>query len=123
MQSLATRVAARALVGQKTRVEGDGYAQRGITLPIATGRVLNEGDNGMTLQCTATLTLQIPEGLPDGFRCKVITNGTTSFDPTGATQVNGATSTVTRAAATAANAVVEIVQRADVANSYTVTGA
>lgn len=88
----------------------------------ASNRALTATDNGSIIDCTgAAVSLTIPFGLPQPFACKVLTNGTTSFISTGGTLLNGATATLTRVAATAGNAAVDIVSRS-VANSYVVTG-
>lgn len=89
---------------------------------VNSSRALTAADNGMHLECTATVTLTVPSGLPAGFRCDVIPNGTTSIATSGGALVNGAGTTLTRLAATAANAIVTIAQRASAANSYVVTG-
>lgn len=88
---------------------------------VATSRALTQADNGMWLECTATVTLTVPVGLI-GFSCSVIPSGTTSIASSGGALLNGATTTLTRAAATAANAIVSIVGRTSAVDSYVVSG-
>lgn len=90
------------------------------TTAVATSRALTDADNGKTLECTATVTLTVPPGLMSNFGCAIIPNGTTSIASSGGALLNGATSTLTRAASS--NAIFAIVPRASAANSYVVTG-
>lgn len=92
-----------------------------MTTVVASSRSLTVADNGNVLECTATVTLTVPVGLPVGFRCKVIPSGTTSIASDGTSKLNGDTVTLTRTSA--ANALFEIVGRASVADSYVVSGA
>lgn len=93
------------------------------SLAVASNRSLNANDWGKTLDCTAAgLTLTVPVGLPPDFWCNVIPNGTTSIASDGTALLNGATTTVARIAATAANTMF-VVRNRSVANSYVVTGA
>lgn len=94
----------------------------GAAMTEAVSRTLQASDNGRTLECTATITLTVPVGLPANFGCQIITNGTTSVASDGTALLNGATATLTRAAATAANTVISIVAKASASNSYAVTG-
>lgn len=89
-------------------------------ITVATSRALTAADNGATLECTATVTLTVPEGLPAGFGCAVIPSGTTSVARSGAALLNGAGTTLTRAAAS--NAMFAITARASAVDSYVVTG-
>lgn len=90
------------------------------TIGVSASRSLTADDDGQVLDCTAAdLTLTVPAGLPPSFGCLVIPNGTTSIESGGGALLNGATSALTRAAAS--NASVAIVGRA-AANSYIVTG-
>jgi len=42
-----------------------------------TSRTIAVGDNGMILKCTAAITLTLPAtGIPEGFNCMVLQNGT-----------------------------------------------
>lgn len=86
----------------------------------ATSRALTSADNGKTLEVTATITLTVPVGLPTGFACAIIPSGTTSIASSGGALLNGATTTLTRAAT--GNTLVAIVGRASAADSYVVTG-
>jgi len=95
----------------------------GATTVEGTSRSLTNADNGKTLECSATITLTVPAGLVSGFSCHIIPSGTTSIASGGGTLLNGATTTVTRIAATAANARFSLVPRASAADSYVVTGA
>lgn len=92
----------------------------GATTQVGTSRALTADDNGQTLECTATVTLTVPVGLEANFGCAVIPNGTTSIASSGGALLNGATSTLTRAAAN--NPLVAIVARASAVDSYVVTG-
>lgn len=107
------RVAFNAL--GPSSVSGDG-----IPVPVASSRALTAADNGMVLECTATVTLTVPAGLPNGFACAVIPSGTTSIASSGGALLNGATSTLTRAAAT--NAMFAIQERASATDSFVVSG-
>lgn len=101
-------------------VDGAGNDAFGTTA-VASSRALTDADNGKTLECTGTVTLTVPTGLMTNFGCAIIPNGTTSVASSGGALINGATTTLTRAAS--ANAVFAIVPRASAANSYVVTGA
>nr|WP_145550350.1 hypothetical protein [Variovorax boronicumulans] len=90
------------------------------TVAVASSHALAATDDGKTLECTATATLTVPATLPAGFRCQVIPFDTTSVASAGGALLNGATTTLTRAAT--ANPLVTIVARASAANSYVVTG-
>jgi hypothetical protein len=87
---------------------------------VATSRALTAADDGATLECTATVTLTVPAGLPANFGCAVIPSGTTSIASDGTALLNGALTTLTRAAAS--NPMFGIVLRASVANSHVVSG-
>ena len=98
----------------------DATLLQGVPVPVSVSRDLNASDNGQTLECTATVTLTVPAGLPAGFSCAVLPSGTTSIASGGGSLLNGATGTVTRAAAS--NAAFAIIGRASAADSYVVTG-
>ena len=87
---------------------------------VSVSRALDSADNGATLECSATVTLIVPAGLPREFGCIVIPSGTTSIASSGGALLNGATTTLTRAAAS--NSTVAIIGRASAADSYVVTG-
>jgi hypothetical protein len=87
-----------------------------------SSRVLTVADNGRVLECTATITLTVPDGLPAGFSCDVVTNGTTSIARNGTATLNGAGTTLTRLASTATNRIVTIQKLASAAEAYAVTG-
>lgn len=90
---------------------------------VAASRALTAADWGKTLDCTAgAISLTVPVGLPVDFECRIIPNGTTSIVSDGTALLNGATTTVTRAAATAANTMFSLRMRTT-ANSFVVTGA
>lgn len=92
-----------------------------LTVAVAASRDLTAADNGKTLECTNSgLTLTVPLGLGSNFGCAIIPNGTTSIASSGGTLLNGATSTLTRAAS--GNAAVAIIPRISAVNSYVVTG-
>lgn len=110
---------ARLSINGTSLVDAAGNAAFGTTT-VATSRSLTDADNGKTLECTATVTLTVPIGLMTNFGCAIIPNGTTSIASSGGALIQGATTTLTRAAAT--NAIFAIVPRASAANSYVVTG-
>lgn len=90
---------------------------------VAASRALTAADWGKTLDCTAAaISLTVPVGLPVDFECRIIPNGTTSIVSDGTSLLNGALTTVTRAAATAANTMFSLRMRTT-ANSFMVTGA
>ncbi len=90
-------------------------------LGVQSSRSLNQGDNGMTLEVLADgVTLTVAPGLTPDFACAVIPNGTTSIASSGGVLLNGATSTLTRAAAS--NTLFGIQARASAVSSYVVTG-
>lgn len=86
---------------------------------VSNSRTLTAADNGLTLECTATVTLTVPVGLAN-FGCAIIPSGTTSIASDGTALLNGGTSTVTRAAGS--NALFAIQCRASAVDSYVVTG-
>lgn len=87
---------------------------------VATSRALAAADNGKVLECTATVTITVPIGLPSMFGCVIIPSGTTSIASSGGALLNGATTTLTRAAAS--NAMFAITGRKSATDSYVVTG-
>lgn len=88
---------------------------------VSASRALAESDNGQILEMGAAgLTLTIPKGLSVGWHCHVIPNGTTSLATSGGALVNGAATTLTRAAT--GNPAFDIIPRVSVADSYVVTG-
>lgn len=111
----AARVAVGVLAGTATVADGPGRA-----IAVSASRNLTNADNGQTLECTTTLTLTMPVGLVSDFACAIIPSGTTSIASDGTALLNGATTTLTRAAAS--NAMVAIQARISAANSYVVTG-
>lgn len=98
----------------------DATLLQSVAVPVSVSRDLNASDNGQTLECTATVTLTVPTGLPAGFQCAILPSGTTSIASGGGTLLNGATSTLTRA--DSSNAVFAIIGLASAANSYKVSG-
>jgi hypothetical protein len=91
------------------------------TAVVSVSRALNAADDGMTLELSAAgLTLTVPAGLPQGFGCLVLPNGTTTFASSGGALLNGAVDTITRSAGD--NVAVAILARVTAANSYAVTG-
>lgn len=87
---------------------------------VSASRDLTAADNDCVLEATATITLTVPDGLPEGFSCAVIPNGTTSVARGGSVLLNGGSSTLTRA--DTLNPMFAIQQRASSPNSYVVTG-
>ncbi len=92
----------------------------GAAVTVGSSRALTAADNGALLEATATVTLTVPIGLPAGFACVVIPSGTTSVASSGGALLNGATTTLTRAAAS--NAMFAIQSRASAVDSYVVSG-
>lgn len=90
------------------------------TIYVAASRTLLASDNGATLECAADITLTVPPGFPQGFSAAVIANGTTSIAAGSGVLLNGAGTTVTRAAAS--NAMFAIVGRASLPDSYVISG-
>lgn len=124
MDTLGNRVAARGLRGVATRVESNYASITPVGIPVAASRTINVGDNGATIVPSATLTLTVPEGLPDGFRCDVAASaGTTSVAKAGTVTLNGAGTTLTRLFSTAANTQFQIKKSVNGAETYIVTGA
>lgn len=122
MDTLGNRIAARGALGIKTRIGNQDTGLISPSIVVATSRTLNVGDNGATLEVTATATLTVPDGLPDNFFCHVApTTGTTSVARATTATLNGAATTLTRAAATAANTRFTI-QKKGSAEAYVVTG-
>ena len=91
------------------------------TAAVAVSRNLIPADQDCVLDCTATLTLTVPAGLPNGFKCTVLTisGNTTTVAFTGTTG-NGAGTSLARAGLT--QLAFDIAQRS-VANAFVVTGA
>lgn len=107
------------IIGVKN-ADGSEIRFGGMTLAVTVNRPLSPDDNGNLLDCVnADLTITVPQGLPVGFSCLVIPGGTTTFASSGGTLLNGATTSVTRAAAS--NATVTILTRANNAG-YLITG-
>lgn len=88
-------------------------------LLVSTSRSLLDSDNGLTLECTAAVTLTIPAGL-NNFGCAIIPFGTLTISSDGTSLINGATASLSRAAAI--NPIIAVQPRSSAANSYVVTG-
>ena len=87
---------------------------------VSASRTLVEADNGQFLEMLAAgLTLTVPSGLSVNWNCQIIPLGTTSIAASGTT-LNGAGTTLTRAAAS--NVVFSIIPRVSNGNAYLVTG-
>lgn len=97
-----------------------------IVVALAADYVLLPADSGKVFDAQATLNLDVPVGLPPNFFCVVIGNKsgvTVSVRSVGAVALlNGATTTLTRAAATAGNGLWSIQKRVAV-DDFAVTGA
>lgn len=110
--------------GKFTAEYDDGSVSIGSIIPssivVPASRFLTAADDGATLDCTNTLTLTIPSGLPSGFGVAVITNGTTTISKTGGVTLNGGTADLTRAQAS--NVMFAIVNKKSSTDSYVVTG-
>lgn len=101
-------------------VAAPGGAVQGASVSVATSRALTAADDGCVIECTAGgLTITVPAGLPTNFGCVVVPNGTTTVASSGGALINGATTSLTRTAAS--NPTFAIVART-AANSYVVTG-
>lgn len=92
----------------------------GVAITVGSSRALTSADDGKIIECTTTVTLTVPASLPSGFACVVIPSGTTSVASSGGALLNGATTTLTRAAAS--NAMFAIQSRASAVDSYVVSG-
>jgi hypothetical protein len=94
----------------------------GLTVPtaVAVSRSLTAADNGATLDVSDTVALTVPAGLPTDFGCAIIPTGTITIVSGGGTLLNGATTTLSRAASS--NSIFAIVHRATTADSYIVNG-
>lgn len=91
------------------------------TTLVAASRGLTAEDDGKVLECAADgIVLTVPTGLPAGFRCDVIPDGTTEVAPAEGVTLNGGTAALDRDAED--NPLVTIVARASAADSYVVTG-
>lgn len=120
INDLTTGGTAAALSAEQGKALQLGKADVPATVAVAASRALTAADSGKTLECTATVMITVPATLPAGFRCQIIPFDTTSITSAGGALLNGATTTVTRAAT--ANPLVTLVSRASAANSYVVTG-
>lgn len=120
---LVPTASARLLYGDSLhhwKRDADFVPPSGKVVLVTASRTITAADNGCTLECTATLTLTVPEGLPPAFSCAVIPSGTTSVARSGAALLNGAGTTLTRA--DSSNALFAIVGLASAADSYKVSG-
>lgn len=123
MDTLGNRIAARGLRGVSTKAESQVKSLNTAAIPVAASRVLNVGDNGALLVPSATITLTVPDGLPEGFSCDVAASaGTTSVARNGTATLNGAGTTLTRLFSTAANTQFQIKKSVNGAETYIVTG-
>lgn len=86
---------AAALVGTGSFVDVTAANSSSGLVMVGASRTLNATDNGQVLECTASgLTLTYPVGLPAGFACAVIRNGTTTIASDGTALLNGATTSI-----------------------------
>lgn len=87
----------------------------------AVSRTLTQADNGQTIDCTASLSLTVPIGLPAGFAVSIQLGAgvTVSVVSDGTALLNGATTTIARAVA--ANVWFAVGMRST-QDSYAVTG-
>lgn len=117
-------VAARWIADGKATADTDGARNQspvsGVAITVGSSRALTSADDGKIIECTTTVTLTVPASLPSGFACVVIPSGTTSVASSGGALLNGATTTLTRAAAS--NAMFAIQSRASAVDSYVVSG-
>jgi hypothetical protein len=79
--------------------------------------------NGQTFEMTTAVTITLAVGLPSGFGFAVIppATGNATIASDGTVLLNGATTALTRTAAS--NAAFAVIQRVSSANSYVVSGA
>lgn len=104
MDTIGNRVAARGARGVATRVQTVDASVTPVGIPVAASRLINVGDNGATLIPAGTLTLTIPDGLPDGMSFAVAAvAGTTSIARQTTALLNGAATTLTRLFSTSGN--------------------
>lgn len=114
-----------AITGYRRKINGvdtqfQASVSGGAAVTVGSSRALTSADNGALLEATATVTLTVPVGLPAGFACVVIPSGTTSVASSGGALLNGATTTLTRSAAS--NAMFAIQARSSASDSYVVSG-
>jgi len=99
---------------------GTSSASNSKTILVTASRNLLPSDDGNILKCTTSVTLTaVADTLPTHFGCAIIPNGTASIASSGGTNLNGATATLSRAAAS--NQLIMIVYNGS-ANDYLVTG-
>lgn len=106
----------------KLQAQINAKADAATVVQVSSSRALASSDNGKVLECTTSgVTLTMPNsGMPADFACAIIPNGTTSVASAGTALLNGATTTLTRAAAS--NPMFAVQARASAANSYVVSG-
>ena len=71
-------------------------------VPLSEDTTLRVSDDGLVFRCTTAVTITVPELLSPRPSCVVHAppTGNVSLDPTGAAQLNGAGTTLTRSRAT-----------------------
>lgn len=83
--------------------------------------VLDQSYNGQDVEVTASLEIYVPTGLPADFGVIItMTSGTATVKSRGGTTLNGATSDITRTAAS--NPVFVIKAKPSSSSAFTVTG-
>jgi len=108
-----------------TKIDVDSFSASVPVLVSANVTITSRNEDeydGKTLEFSGAYTVTLSAGLSVGFGFAVIppASGNASIASDGTVQLNGATTTLTRAAAS--NAAVAVIQRASSINSYVVTG-
>ena len=87
-----------AIVGEKRATDTDNVLRQGAVVSISTDTLITAADDGRTFNCTTALTITVPELLSPrpSFIVNPPASGNVSLDPTGAAQLNGAGTTLTR---------------------------
>ena len=90
-----------SIVGGGRATDTDKVLREGSSVTISTDTVLTAADDQRIFTCTTALTITVPELLSPrpSFIVNAPPTGNVSLDPTGAAQLNGATTTLTRSRA------------------------
>ena len=94
-----SKVFGAAIVGDKRATDTDNVLRQGAVVSISTDTLITAADDGRTFNCTTALTITIPANLSP--RPSFIVNppptGNASIAVSGGANINGATTTLTRA--------------------------
>ena len=90
-----------SIVGGGRATDTDKVLREGSSVTISTDTLLTAADDQRIFTCTTALTITVPELLSPrpSFIVNAPPTGNVSLDPTGAAQLNGATTTLTRSRA------------------------